>query len=253
MRILATSDVHSPHHLGEFKDSLANVSHVDVALLAGDMVDGGRVEYYRVILDLLKGKADSIIAVPGNEEYDEKLRGLRGLSGMILLNDEEVVVNGVRVIGSRGILDRPTKWQERNVKNIGEVYRRRGDWLISRLRGLRGAILLTHYSPTYATLEGEDEANYPFLGTRRLEDALSTARVLAIHGHAHRSRVRCVRLGESTVVNVAFEGAGSPFIIDYSNGAVDIIEPDEYRECREVKVEGKVKGARSMGLDEWLK
>ncbi|MFP3258704.1 MAG: metallophosphoesterase, partial [Caldivirga sp.] len=134
MRILATSDVHSPHHLGEFKDSLANVSHVDVALLAGDMVDGGRVEYYRVILDLLKGKADSIIAVPGNEEYDEKLRGLRGLSGMMLLNDEEVVVNGVRVIGSRGILDRPTKWQERNVKNIGEVYRRRGDWLISRLR-----------------------------------------------------------------------------------------------------------------------
>jgi hypothetical protein len=55
------------------------------------------------------------------------------------------------------------------------------------------------------------------------------------------------------VVNVAFEGAGSPFIIDYSNGAVNIIEPDEYRECREVKVEGKVKGARSMGLDEWLK
>lgn len=254
MKILATSDVHSPKHLSEFRSSLLNIGHVDLALLAGDMVDGGKVEYYRIIADLLRDRANSIIAVPGNEEYDEKLRGLEGLSGVKLLNDGEVTVNGIRVIGSRGVLDKPTKWQERNIKEINEVYRRRVEWLVSRLRGAHGnTILLTHYAPTYSTLEGEDRFNYPFLGTKRLEDVLVTVKVLAIHGHAHQSRVRCVKLGESMVINVAFEGVGSPFIIDYDGLSARILQPEEYSECRELKPSGSTKVTKSMGLDEWLK
>jgi Icc-related predicted phosphoesterase len=253
VRILATSDVHSPKHLSEFKGSLTNISNVDLALLAGDMVDGGKIEYYSIIINLLRNKANTIMAVPGNEEYDDKLRTLKGVNGLTLLNDEVLTVNGIKIIGSRGVLDKPTKWQERNIKGIDELYRRRLEWLINTLKGSHEAILLTHYAPTYVTLEGENEYNYPFLGTKKLEEVLSGSRVLAIHGHAHHSKTRCVKLGNSVIVNVAFEGVSSPFIIDYSNGEVNVIEPREYSKCKEVNVRSKTTTPRSTGLDEWLK
>ncbi|ABW01650.1 metallophosphoesterase family protein [Caldivirga maquilingensis] len=253
MRILATSDVHSPKHLSEFKNSLVNVSNVDLALLAGDMVDGGRIEYYSVIINLLRNRAGAIIAVPGNEEYDDKLRALKGMSGLTLLNDEALIINGVKIIGSRGILDKPTKWQERNIKGIDELYRRRLGWLINELKNSNEVILLTHYAPVYATLEGENEYNYPLLGTRKLEEVLSSSRVLAIHGHAHRSKTRCVKMGDSVIINAAFENVASPFIIDYSDGGINVIEPREYSRCKEVSAHNKTSTLKSTGLDEWLK
>lgn len=253
VRILATSDVHSPKHLSEFRESLVNINHIDLALLAGDMVDGGKVEYYSVIINLLRDKANTIVAVPGNEEYDDRLRALKGVSGLILLNDEVLTVNGIKVIGSRGVLDKPTKWQERNIKGIDELYRRRLSWLINEIKITNEAILLTHYAPSYATLEGENEYNYPLLGTRRLDEVLSSSKILAIHGHAHRSRTRCVKLGSSIIVNVAFENVNSPFIIDYSNGEVNVIEPEGYSRCKEINARGKAITSKATGLDEWLK
>ena len=230
-----------------------NIDHVDLALLAGDMVDGGKIEYYSVIVNLLRDKANAIVAVPGNEEYDDKLRALKGVSGLILLNDEVFTVNGIKIIGSRGVLDKPTKWQERNIKDIDELYRRRVNWLINELKATREAILLTHYAPSYATLEGENEYNYPLLGTRKLEEALSNSKILAIHGHAHHSRTRCVKLSNSTIVNVAFENINSPFIIDYNNGEVNVVEPKGYSRCKEINIRSKVSTIKSTGLDEWLK
>ena len=230
-----------------------NIDHVDLALLAGDMIDGGRIEYYSIIINLLRNKANAIIAVPGNEEYDDKLKALKEMNGLTLLNDEVLIVKETKVIGSRGVLDKPTKWQERNIKGIDELYRRRLGWLINELKASHEAILLTHYAPVYATLEGENEYNYPFLGTRRLEEVLSSSRVLAIHGHAHRSKTRCVKMGGSIIINVAFENVTSPFIIDYSNGEVNLIEPRGYSRCKEVNVRSRTITPKSTGLDEWLK
>ena len=79
-------------------------------------------------------------------------------------------------------------------------------------------ILLTHYAPTYETLRGERREIWPMLGTKRLEDALMNLNVLAIHGHSHDSKVRCVRLGESTIVNVAFPNLWKPIIVEVGDG-----------------------------------
>ena len=246
MLILAVSDIHAPHHLVEFRNSLRGIGHVDLALLGGDIVDGGRVEYYNIVLDLLKPIAGLVIAVPGNEEYDDRVKALKSVKGLILLNDEEYSYGGVRIIGSRGVLDKPTRWQERNIENIGEVYENRLRWIRGELHRGGNIILLTHYAPTYATLRGERESIYPMLGTRRLEDDLARLRVLAIHGHSHGSTLRCVKLGLSTVINVAFENLGKPILISYDNGSASIVSPK--LEC--VQLAGNVR--RQGGLDQWL-
>ncbi|HEY9226729.1 MAG TPA: hypothetical protein VIP11_08795, partial [Gemmatimonadaceae bacterium] len=48
-------------------------------------------------------------------------------------------------------------------------------------------IVLMHYAPIRATVEGESPEIFPFLGSSRLEDPLSRFDVTAVfHGHAHK-------------------------------------------------------------------
>jgi len=47
-------------------------------------------------------------------------------------------------------------------------------------------IVLLHYAPIYATVEGEPAEIIPFLGSSRLEEPLNRYGVTAVfHGHAH--------------------------------------------------------------------
>ncbi|WP_460880621.1 metallophosphoesterase family protein [Pontibacter rugosus] len=47
-------------------------------------------------------------------------------------------------------------------------------------------VVLMHYAPIKATVEGEPEAIHPFLGCSRLEEPLNRRNVVvAFHGHAH--------------------------------------------------------------------
>jgi Icc-related predicted phosphoesterase len=47
-------------------------------------------------------------------------------------------------------------------------------------------IVVLHYSPIRATLQGEDPEIYAFLGSSRLEEPINRFRVTAVfHGHAH--------------------------------------------------------------------
>ena len=56
---------------------------------------------------------------------------------------------------------------------------------LARLR-VEHRVAVLHYSPVQATVEGEPEAIFPFLGSSRLEEPLNRYPVSAIfHGHAH--------------------------------------------------------------------
>jgi Icc-related predicted phosphoesterase len=56
---------------------------------------------------------------------------------------------------------------------------------LARLR-VQHRVALLHYSPIQATVEGEPEAIFPFLGSSRLEEPLNRYPVSAVfHGHAH--------------------------------------------------------------------
>jgi Icc-related predicted phosphoesterase len=56
---------------------------------------------------------------------------------------------------------------------------------LARLRTPRRVVVM-HYAPIQATVEGEPPEIYPFLGSSRLEEPLTRYPVTAVfHGHAH--------------------------------------------------------------------
>ena len=74
---------------------------------------------------------------------------------------------------------------------------------LARLR-TEHRIAVLHYAPIRATVEGEPEEIFPFLGSSRLEEPLSRYPVHAVfHGHAHRGSPEGRTLGGIPVYNVS--------------------------------------------------
>lgn len=57
--------------------------------------------------------------------------------------------------------------------------------------------------------------------------------MIAIHGHAHNSVVRCVRSGNSYIVNAAFTNIWKPIVLEIGSDGLRSISID----CQEVKYE----------------
>ena len=214
--VIAVSDVHSPRYLLDFTAALArhasDCAKVDAIVFAGDMVEKGKVEALKPILDAVRARCPGkpVIAVFGNEEYigtEEKY--LKLYPEVTWLNDSYTVVEGVAIYGTRGSLDRLTTWQRRNMPWLARVYSERARKLEEEVKRLKReydrVIVVMHYAPTYATLVGEPPRIWPELGSKRMEEAVRRARPsLVIHGHAHRSQRLEVVIDGVRVVNVAF-------------------------------------------------
>ena len=234
-RILAVSDVHSPRYLIEFAAALARRSEeckrVDLVVFAGDMVYRGRVEALRPVLDALRGRCGEkpVAAVFGNEEYI----GLEGefrsrYPEVTWLDDEMHVfeVGGLRVavVGTRGSLERPTRWQRAKMPWIARVYAERVERIGRLLREARGkadiVILVSHYVLTWKTLVGEPRSIWPEMGHRGFEKVIrETKPDAAIHGHAHKSKVLEARVDGVPVYNVAFPARRDVTIIEVGGSA----------------------------------
>jgi Icc-related predicted phosphoesterase len=248
VRLLVTADIHSPKYFGRFREAVRGLGRFDGVLIAGDLMEGGSIDGLRVLIDVLRGLSDVVFAVPGNHDIfsvsdnREVLPRARALGFIRWLNDEVVKVplGGVmfRIVGSEGSLERPTRWQSRNVPGIVDVYRHRVKWLRGVLsspfpEGL--TVLLVHYSPSFRTVVGEDPRVWPMLGVRDLEGVVFGNGVIAVHGHAHEARVRCVRSGGSYIINASFINLWRPIVLEVDGGGVRSVDVD----CVEVPRGGK--------------
>lgn len=215
-RVLAVSDVHSPRYLLEFTAALARRSQdcrsVNAVILGGDMVERGKVEAFKPVLDAIKSRCAGkpVVAVFGNEEYvGTEDKYVKAYPDVIWLNDSYTVLNGVAIYGTRGALDRLTRWQRRHMPWLEKVYRervRRLEEAAVRLKKEYGKVIVVmHYAPTYATLVGEPQSIWPEMGSKLMEAAITRAKPdLVIHGHAHRSKKLEAVIGGVRIVNVAF-------------------------------------------------
>ena len=74
---------------------------------------------------------------------------------------------------------------------------------LARLR-TQNRVAVLHYSPIEATVVGEPEAIYPWLGTSRLEEPIDRFEVAAVvHGHAHHGSLEGHTRGGAAVYNVS--------------------------------------------------
>ncbi len=228
IKLLCFADVHSPRYLSLFIASMAktDASQVTAVLMAGDIVERGRVEAMKHVLAVLRKHVGNkpLYAVFGNEEYfDREKDFIEAYPEVTWLNDEvaELEVHGcsICIVGSRGVLARPTHWQAKHIPNIHAIYRERARKLRDLLRECRKkchkVVLLTHYASSMATVKGEPPNIYSYLGYPFVEGLPPDARPdIAIHGHAHNSKVLQAIVNGVEVLNVALPARRGVTLLD---------------------------------------
>jgi len=223
--VASVSDVHSPLYLKEFLSKLGlRVRDSDCFLMAGDMILHSRVSQFdpvlRAVRKLFSGK---LISIFGNEEHDGVKDALKErYRDVTWLDDSEVNLGlggrKVRIVGTRGTLAQPTSWQKAHVPDIEETYAKRVPRvreMLTRRKDDDLVILLCHYAPVRATIEGEDGRIRPFLTDERMEKVIEeTSPDIVIHGHGHNATVLSAEMGNTKVFNVAFPARRAVTIIE---------------------------------------
>ena len=180
-------------------DAFAEISRgADVLLLCGDLTEYGLAEEAEELAaDIRSAVRIPVIAVVGNHDYEsgqpEIVSKVLDDAGVNVLNGEAIEIAGVGFAGicgfgggfGRRMLN---AWGEPLIKQFVQEsisHAIRLEQALVKLQTERRIVVL-HYSPIRATLQGEDPEIYAFLGSSRLEEPINRFRATAVfHGHAH--------------------------------------------------------------------
>jgi len=191
----------------------------DLVLLAGDLTSHGTLAETEILCAAAAGTATPILAVLGNHDWHageaERMRERLEEAGIAVLERRavELELDGLEVgiVGCKGFVG---GFAPRHLPDFGEpalraVYAETTAEVEALEAGLRQVetcpirIVLLHYSPVVATLEGEPAEILAFLGSDRLAaPILEHGPDLVLHGHAHDGSPEG-RIGEVPVFNVS--------------------------------------------------
>jgi Icc-related predicted phosphoesterase len=217
MRIAATADLHfTPARFSALHGQLNRVrDEADVFVLAGDLTNYGRPDEMEPLLNVLVRSRVPTIAVLGNHDFESGREAdlIRMLSqeGIKVLDGSAYERDGVGFAGTKGFVGGfgrgvLTAFGEPEVKafvraSIDEALKL--ERAMSQLRTPKRVIVL-HYAPVVATVEGEASEIYPFLGTSRLAEVVDRIGAdMVLHGHAHNGKCDGRTPGGVPVHNVA--------------------------------------------------
>jgi Icc-related predicted phosphoesterase len=222
LRIAATADLHyAKHSRGKMQEAFAEVSRsTDVLLLCGDLTEYGlSEEAEELAADIRSAVRTPCIGVIGNHDYEsgqlQAVTKILDATGVIMLNGEAVEIAGARLAGicgfgggfGRRMLN---AWGEPLIKQFVQEsisHAIRLEQALVKLQTERRIVVL-HYSPIRATLQGEDPEIFAFLGSSRLEEPINRFRATAVfHGHAHNGIVEGKTATGIPVYNVFRAGA----------------------------------------------
>jgi len=229
LRIAAAGDIHCCDPRREqITRSLRELEPAaDLVLLCGDLTVNGDPEQGRVLADACSSLTTPVFAVLGNHDWhvnrrDELVSALQ--SGGIRVLDRSHAVcerDGVEIgiVGTKGFVG---GFPGSHLPDFGEpllreVYREASLEVEALQEGLRAValcpirIVLLHYAPTPATIEGEAPGIWAFLGTDRLAAPIAEHEPdLVLHGHAHAGQFNG-SIGEVPVYNVSIPVMGRDF------------------------------------------
>src|SRR5436309_11683951 len=200
LRIAATADIHyGKHSRGALHDAFAEVSRIaDILLFCGDLTDYGLPEEAEeLVADIRASLKIPMLAVLGNHDFEsgqsELVCKVLDGAGVNVLNGEAIEIGGVGFAGIAGFgggfgRRMLNAWGEPLIKQFVQEsisHAVRLEQALGKLQTEKRIVVL-HYSPIRATLEGEDPEIYAFLGSSRLEEPINRFKVTAVfHGHAH--------------------------------------------------------------------
>jgi Icc-related predicted phosphoesterase len=218
VRVAAVGDVHcTKSSQGALQPLFQQINDsADILLLCGDLTDYGLPEETQVLAkELTTSLKIPVVAVLGNHDFESGQAGevqrILGDVGVRVLDGDACEIHGIGFAGAKGFAggfgERALQaWGEEIVKRfvheaIDEALKL--EKAISRLQTPQRVVML-HYSPIRATVEGEPPELFPFLGSSRLEETLNRYPVTAIfHGHAHHGRPEGRTQRNVPVYNVA--------------------------------------------------
>jgi Icc-related predicted phosphoesterase len=218
VKVAAVADLHCSEDCRDVVHSLlAHVTETaDVLLLCGDLTDTGLPEEAHILArEITTTIKIPIVGVLGNHDYESgkhmEVRHILSEAGVKLLDGETVVIHGVGFAGIKGFaggFDRfqIEAWGEMVIKNFVQEAMDESLKLEQALAKLGDIpiVVLMHYSPIRATVEGEAWEIIPFLGSSRLEMPLAWFDVVAVfHGHAHHGSLEGHASRNIPVYNVA--------------------------------------------------
>jgi Icc-related predicted phosphoesterase len=218
VRLAAVGDIHcSKSCQGKLEAVFARAAELaDVLVLCGDLTDYGLAEEARILVrELSAAGTIPIVAVLGNHDYEngrpEEVCEILGEAGVIMLEGQSCELEGVGFAGAKGFAGGFGKkminpWGEATMKAFVHEGVEEALKLESALAKLHTEqrVAVLHYSPIEATVIGEQREIFPFLGTTRLEDALSRHPVsMVFHGHAHHGSLEGRTSRDVAVYNVA--------------------------------------------------
>jgi Icc-related predicted phosphoesterase len=217
MRVAATADLHfTPAQHGVLLDQLNRVRDAaDVLVLAGDLTNYGQPDEMEPLLNVVVRSRVPTIAVLGNHDYESgkqaDLMRMMSTAGIKVLDGTAYERDGVGFAGTKGFVGGfgrgvLTAFGEPEIKvfvqaSIDEALKL--ERAMSQLRTKKRVVVI-HYSPIAATVQGESLEIFPFLGTSRLAEVIDRHGAdLVVHGHAHHGQPEGRTTGGCPVYNVA--------------------------------------------------
>jgi uncharacterized protein len=217
MRIAATADLHfAPQSATVLRDQLDKVRNdADLLIIAGDLTNYGRPVEMEPLLNTMVRLRVPIVAVLGNHDYESEqsaeLIRMMTAEGIKVLDGSAYERDGVGFAGTKGFVGgfgrgALTAFGEPEIKafvraSVDEALKL--ERAMSQLRTTKRVVVL-HYAPIAATIEGEAPEISPFLGSSRLAEVIDRHGAdLVVHGHAHNGKLDGRTTGGIPVHNVA--------------------------------------------------
>jgi Icc-related predicted phosphoesterase len=217
MRIAALADLHfTPQSYDRIREQMNRVrDEADLMVLAGDLTNFGKPEEIESMLNSLVRLRIPIVAVLGNHDYEsgraDELMKMLVSEGVKLLDGTGYERDGVGFAGTKGFpggfgRGALTAFGEPEVKAfvqaaIDEALKL--ERALSQLRTPKRVVVL-HYAPIGATVQGEPPEIFPYLGSSRLSEVIDRHGAdLVLHGHAHHGAAEGKTTAGCPVHNVA--------------------------------------------------
>jgi uncharacterized protein len=231
IRIGAAGDLHASEATRErVERAFATVAaEADVILLAGDLTTTGEPEQARVVADACRDLDVPVFAVLGNHDFHAgciaELTAIVEAAGVHVLDRSyrtcDIAGLELGIVGAKGFIGGfpGSALPDFGEPLMREVYAETTCESESIAKGLQAIvhcdlrIVLLHYAPIQATVEGEPEGIHLMLGSDRLATPIAEYGAdLVLHGHAHAGSFEgCI--GKIPVYNVAVHVTGRDFWI----------------------------------------
>jgi uncharacterized protein len=229
LRVAAAGDIHC--HDANREQILAAFAALeetaDLVLLAGDLTNHGTAAEAEILAAATQRTPVPVFAVLGNHDWHggeaAEIAAVLRDAGVELLDGAATtaLVRGVEVgvVGCKGSVGgfAPHQLPDFGEPSLRAVYAETGAEVQALEQGLCEVatcpvrLVVLHYSPLKATVEGEPPEIFAFLGSDRLAaPILEHGPDLVVHGHAHVGSPHG-RIGETPVHNVSVPVIGRDF------------------------------------------